>query len=253
MMFLSSQSSSRKKSVRLPIDSSEIIELTEMAISSLSQYHPDAKPGHESKFQAISEAYATLGNAEARKVYDNSMTSTSSHAHYRPGGGTSQSGHYGFYENDNTARRTRANHAWEHTRRTNPKYQAHHRSSPFAAHQNAHSKQTHHTHDHDSHFDRMQAREAWRATNMSSGARKRAAYESAQMAKEEDLRNTTGIGRAIQLVSMFLAVLWIGGTLRASAWEKDTEEEDSPAQSVEKDQHRTAHQNPPPGETNGRA
>lgn len=54
---------------------------------------------------------------------------------------------------------------------------------------------------------------------MSSGARKRAAFESQQMAKEEDLRNTSGIGRAIQLVGMFLAVLWIGGTLRASAWE----------------------------------
>ncbi|KAK9898094.1 DnaJ-domain-containing protein, partial [Cystobasidium minutum MCA 4210] len=180
------------------------------------EYHPDAKPGHEAKFQAISEAYATLGNAEARKIYDNSMTSSSSHSHYRPGG-ASQSG---YYESDNAARRARANYAWDHTRRTNPKYQAHHRQSPFAAHQHGHTKQSHHSHDHDSHFDRMQAREAWRASNMSSGARKRAAYESAQMAKEEDLRNTTGIGRAIQLVSMFLAVLWIGGTLRASAWEK---------------------------------
>lgn len=58
---------------------------------------------------------------------------------------------------------------------------------------------------------------------MSSGARKRAAFESQQMAKEEDLRNTSGIGRAIQLVGMFIAVLWIGGTLRASAWEKDND------------------------------
>lgn len=57
------------------------------------------------------------------------------------------------------------------------------------------------------------------------------------MAKEEDLRNTSGIGRAIQLVSMFLAVLWIGGTLRASAWEKEYEHllQDDLAKCIEAD------------------
>lgn len=70
----------------------------------------------------------------------------------------------------------------------------------------------------------MQAREAWRASNMSSGARKRAIFESEQMAKEEDLRNTSGIGRAVQFVAMFFAVLWIGGTLKAGAWEKTQSE-----------------------------
>lgn len=70
----------------------------------------------------------------------------------------------------------------------------------------------------------MQAREAWRASNMSAGARKRAEYASDQMAKEENLRNSSGIARALQLVTMFMAVLWVGGALRASAWEKDEDD-----------------------------
>jgi curved DNA-binding protein CbpA len=194
----------------------------------LLQYHPDAKPGHEAKFQAISEAYATLGNAEARKVYDTTMTSTSSY-HPNRHHTSSPSSHYHpdyAQHSDNDARRARAGYAWEHARRTNPRHQtgAHTRYNPFTAH---HAKQQDHTahQNHNAHFDRMQAREAWRMSNMSSGARRRAEFESAQMAKEEDLRNTSSFSRAFQFVAMFLGVLWVGGTLRAGAWEKEYEED----------------------------
>lgn len=49
--------------------------------------------------------------------------------------------------------------------------------------------------------------------------------EYEQVTREENLRNASGFLRTIQVVGIFMAVLWLSGTFRASAWEPDDEEE----------------------------
>lgn len=61
---------------------------------------------------------------------------------------------------------------------------------------------------------------------MSAGARKRMEVENEQMMKEENLRNASGFLRTAQVVGIFMTVLWLSGTLRASAWEPDDDEVD---------------------------
>lgn len=194
------------------------------------QYHPDVKTGNEAKFQAISEAYAILGHADSRRAYDASMTASGpsyQYQHHTSGGATA--GGYYPYQDIETAstRRARANYAWQHTRTHSPRWAHPGRHNPFDHHHHSHPNAQHQQHREtfrttaeQDYFERMQAREAWKASNMSSGARKRAMYEAEKMAKEEDLRNSSSIVRAFQAVGMFLGVLWITGSFKASAQEK---------------------------------
>ena len=179
------------------------------------QYHPDVKPGQEVRFKQISEAYATLGHADSRRLYDSSANSSSSFSEHH-GSSPSSSGSSSYFYPDqdvetSSTRRARANYAWEHNKRTNPRYTSQQRRNPFS-YQYGYSPEQ-------DHFDRMQAREAWKAANISSGARRRMEYEAERIIKEENLRNTSGIIRAVQAVGMISAVLWFGGVFRASAWE----------------------------------
>jgi curved DNA-binding protein CbpA len=181
------------------------------------QYHPDVRAGNETKFQAISEAYSILGNTDARQVYDNNLTSSSSSSYTHS---SSQSASNPYYYQDietGATRRARANYAWEHTRRTNPKYN---RANPFASAYSDHQRQS----AHEQFFNRMQAQQAWRQSNLSPGARRRMMEENEKIAREENLRNTSGLLRTLQVVGIFTAVLWMSGTFRASAWEADASE-----------------------------
>lgn len=56
---------------------------------------------------------------------------------------------------------------------------------------------------------------------MSAGARKRWEMEAERIQQEENLRNTSSLGRAVQMVAIFMAVVWVAGGLKAAAWEKE--------------------------------
>ncbi|KAL7009059.1 hypothetical protein EMMF5_001256 [Cystobasidiomycetes sp. EMM_F5] len=193
------------------------------------EYHPDAKSGQEAKFQAISEAYATLGHPNERRAYDAAISAAGSgwSGHHRSGSttyGTPRSHTQGQYEAEAAERRARANQAWEYARRTNPRAN---RSNPFASafSGNASESASSNPFHHHEHFDRMQAREAWRAANMSSeGVRRRMAEQAYKVAQEESLRNTSSTIRAIQVIAMFVFFIWIAGGSRATAQEKDVDD-----------------------------
>ncbi|KAM5539783.1 hypothetical protein V8D89_006596 [Ganoderma adspersum] len=78
------------------------------------QYHPDINkdPAAKSTFQAVSEAYAVLGDERQRRAYDRSiLASPSPHTHHHH---ESSHTHPSF-----DARRRGATHAWEYARRPN--------------------------------------------------------------------------------------------------------------------------------------
>ncbi|KAI0672569.1 DnaJ domain-containing protein [Trametes maxima] len=82
------------------------------------QYHPDVNddPSAKSKFQAVSEAYAILGDERKRRAYDRSIAESASHAH---------TPHEASHPHWSYAGRNRgATHAWEYSRRPNtgPRY-----------------------------------------------------------------------------------------------------------------------------------
>lgn len=195
------------------------------------EYHPDVKPGNEKRFQAISEAYATLGNVDARRAYDSSLTSSSSSAYAGPSSSATGSSSYWYPQQEmetSSTRRARANYAWEYTRRTSPR--SYQRNNPFAQQQQQGSQ---YDGPGQSHFDRMQARQAWRASNMSAGARKRWEMEAERIQQEENLRNTSSLGRAVQMVAIFMAVVWVAGGLKAAAWEKEGAERELEGESCQ--------------------
>lgn len=64
---------------------------------------------------------------------------------------------------------------------------------------------------------------------MSAGARRRMAYEAEQIEREETLRNTSGLLRAVQGVGLILAIMWLTGSFRAAAQEKESDDHDHDA------------------------
>jgi len=46
-------------------------------------------------------------------------------------------------------------------------------------------------------------------------------YEAEKIEREETLRNTSGIIRAVQAVGIIFGIMWLTGGWRASAWEKE--------------------------------
>ncbi|CDR88669.1 related to ATPase family protein [Sporisorium scitamineum] len=89
------------------------------------ELHPDVNPSEDAKkrFQEVSEAYATLGSAANRRVYDRQSQSQSQSSAFSGGGGggygDNVGGGGGYYYNaeDNANRRARATYAWDYQRR----------------------------------------------------------------------------------------------------------------------------------------
>ncbi|KAL7284424.1 hypothetical protein ACG7TL_001714 [Trametes sanguinea] len=107
------------------------------------QYHPDVNndPSAKEKFQAVSEAYAVLGDERKRRAYDRSLASTSGSTTSHPFSSSAESTHPHYsYE----GRRRGATHAWgEYARRPNtgPRSYTHPHPPPHYSHyaHNAHS------------------------------------------------------------------------------------------------------------------
>ena len=84
------------------------------------ELHPDVNPSEDAKkqFQAVSEAYATLGNGANRKAYDRQSS-----PHY--GDNVATGAAYRYNADDNANRRARATYAWDyHRRRRAPQHPA---------------------------------------------------------------------------------------------------------------------------------
>ncbi|TKY86708.1 hypothetical protein EX895_004348 [Sporisorium graminicola] len=85
------------------------------------ELHPDVNPSEDAKrrFQEVSEAYATLGSAANRRVYDrqSQASSSSSRAYGDNVGGGGGAGAYYYNADDNANRRARATYAWDYQRR----------------------------------------------------------------------------------------------------------------------------------------
>ncbi|KAI0357974.1 DnaJ-domain-containing protein [Trametes cingulata] len=83
------------------------------------KYHPDVNddPNAKEKFQAVSEAYAILGDERKRRAYDRSLASESATSYAHP---PHEAHPHWSYE----GRRRGASHAWEYSRRPNtgPRY-----------------------------------------------------------------------------------------------------------------------------------
>ncbi|KAI0633951.1 DnaJ domain-containing protein [Trametes polyzona] len=84
------------------------------------KYHPDVNsdPGAKEKFQAVSEAYAILGDERKRRAYDRTLTPTSGQGH--PGYTNAPHAHESHHPHwSYDGRRRGATHAWEYSRRPN--------------------------------------------------------------------------------------------------------------------------------------
>jgi len=156
------------------------------------QFHPDINkdPQAEEQFVAFSEAYAVLGNDRQRRAYDRSLAASGNvhqhHHHYQPPKA------YSHYATANEARRRSANYAWERRRRPPPG------SQPHATH--------HHPRSHpsssvagDPHVGRAAdalyyrpPRTSWKETEL------------------DRVNRVSGLGRAAQLVGLFIAVAIVG-------------------------------------------
>ncbi|KAI9069732.1 DnaJ-domain-containing protein [Trametes sanguinea] len=88
------------------------------------QYHPDVNddPSAKEKFQAVSEAYAVLGDERKRRAYDRSLSSASTTSY--PSSSSSAESTHPHYSYE--GRRRGATHAWgEYSRRPNTGPRAH--------------------------------------------------------------------------------------------------------------------------------
>ncbi|KAH9848021.1 DnaJ domain-containing protein [Lenzites betulinus] len=82
------------------------------------KYHPDVNsdPGAKEKFQAVSEAYAILGDERKRRAYDRTLapSAPAGHAH------APHESHHAYTHWSYETRRRGATHAWEYARRPHP-------------------------------------------------------------------------------------------------------------------------------------
>ncbi|KAN0109549.1 hypothetical protein V8E52_009192 [Russula decolorans] len=167
------------------------------------KFHPDVnkEPQAREKFLAFSEAYAVLGDDRQRRSYDRSLVAS----------GGQQSGYnqppptYSHYATANEARRRSANYAWERRHRPPPG------SGPHM----------HHQHQHQAHPRSQTSSSSSSSSYASSDPYSRRAtaggtphYHPPRTRREETeldhLNRVSGLGRALQLVGLFIAVAVVG-------------------------------------------
>ncbi|TFK51293.1 DnaJ-domain-containing protein [Heliocybe sulcata] len=85
-------------------------------------HHPDVSndPGSKAKFQAASDAYATLGDDRKRRAYDRELETRTSAA--RRTAGYSATAHHPYSQAAYEGRRRGATHAWERPHRPQATY-----------------------------------------------------------------------------------------------------------------------------------
>ncbi|KAI0252831.1 DnaJ domain-containing protein [Lactifluus subvellereus] len=151
------------------------------------QFHPDINkdPQARENFLVFSEAYAVLGDDRQRRSYDRSLTSS--------GGGAAAAHHYQHptyhYASANEARRRSANYAWERRHR-----------SPPGSNPHGHATQRPQPSGTDPHARRAAG----------STPRYRPPRTSWKETELDRVNRVSGLGRAVQLVGIFVAVAVVG-------------------------------------------
>ncbi|KAH8076006.1 DnaJ-domain-containing protein [Cristinia sonorae] len=164
-------------------------------------YHPDVAkdPTAKEKFQAVSEAYAILGDDRKRRAYDRTLVDDS-HSHRHPAHGHDSP----MYD---TTRRRGATHAWQspHTQH-HPRYP--HRAGPGAGghYQRPHTEPGPHFRDNPFSSPNVQRATGRRAT---AGERERMEMDR--------INNISGFWRTMQVIGVIFVIAAVGGGFRADA------------------------------------
>ncbi|EIW53748.1 DnaJ-domain-containing protein [Trametes versicolor FP-101664 SS1] len=176
------------------------------------QYHPDVNsdPGAKAKFQAVSEAYAVLGDERKRRAYDRTLTSAApTHPH------ESHHAHpYAPWAAD--GRRRGATHAWEYARRPNagprhsysyspPPPGAHYSPPPGAHYAHPNANYGHH------------ARDPWAHPNVQRATGRRGPLPTGQGPGPGSHESISVLGRAIMVVGLVFVIATVGHGVSASA------------------------------------
>ncbi|TFK84656.1 DnaJ-domain-containing protein [Polyporus arcularius HHB13444] len=163
------------------------------------QFHPDVNkdPSAKEKFQAVSEAYAVLGDDRQRRAYDRDQTAAynSSHPHTHHEAGSSYT-HWSF-----EGRRRGATHAWEYSRRPNTGRAYTYPPPPGTSHYA-------HTQQHPQRPNPFSNPNVQRAT----GRRGPLPSEPADHVARESM-----LGRTVQVAALILLIATIGHGFSASA------------------------------------
>lgn len=161
-------------------------------------YHPDMSkdPKAKEKFQAVSDAYAVLGDDRKRRAYDKSLASVPP-PRYAPGMSSMDSD--GPYYNPHPRRG--ATHAWEYSRRPGA---GRHYTPPHPQHTHHHTAQPGRDPFTNPHVQRATGRKAPRLTTQGPSEADRVHHES-------------GFWRVTQVVGIVLLVATIGGGFSANA------------------------------------
>jgi len=159
------------------------------------QFHPDISddPQAREKFLTFSEAYTVLGDDRKRRLYDRSLMAsgdgTPHHHHYQP------PPPYSHYATANETRRRTANYAWE--RRHRPSVG----SNPHPHHHQPRHPRSHPSASSDPHV---------RRTAANSALYYRSPRTSWKETELDRVNRVSGLGRAVQLVGLFMAVAVVG-------------------------------------------
>jgi DnaJ family protein C protein 30 len=151
------------------------------------QFHPDVNkdPQAREKFVVFSEAYAVLGDDRQRRSYDRSLASTSGSV----ASDASQHGYYSYHATANETRRRSANYAWERRHRPPPGSNTHAHSS---AQRSQPSGDPHVRRTAASGFHHHPPRTGWKETEL------------------DRVNRVSGLGRATQLVGIFVFIAFVG-------------------------------------------
>ncbi|KAI0078489.1 DnaJ-domain-containing protein [Panus rudis PR-1116 ss-1] len=161
-------------------------------------YHPDVTkdPGAKEKFQAVSEAYAVLGDDRRRRAYDKSLSAADGTRHHHP----AASSHYTPYD---TVRRRGATHAWAY--KPHPRQRASHTQRTGFDQPHAHPQAP------PRRPDPFSSPNVQRATGRSQ------AEEAKYRSEMNKVNAESSLWRAIQVIGVVLVVVTVGGGFRASA------------------------------------
>ncbi|KAF8497515.1 DnaJ-domain-containing protein [Russula emetica] len=164
------------------------------------KFHPDVnkEPQAREKFLAFSEAYAVLGDDRQRRSYDRSLAASGGQQsdYYQP--------HptYSHYATANETRRRSANYAWERRHRPPPGTNPH-------THYQQYQHQPH-TRSQTSSSSYASSDPYSRRATAGGTPRYRPPRTSWEETKLDRLSRVSGLGRAVQLVGLFIAVAVVG-------------------------------------------